>query len=294
MASMRHSTGIPALDEVLGGGLVPGTMTVILGATGIGKTQLGLQYAAAGQTQEKRRGIVFDMSSRGDSQNHSAYAERMSAWQLTPASTSETFDADAFLKHADQLGDYLHVFDYSGSRVTRDDMEFEQWDDWQRQINLKLRSSIAFMFGNFISGCRRVVIDGLEPTDRPSNSIQFHLLEYLYHQVLRKEPEWVARDLFREKYRQFADVISKIAYPHQETSCVVLATSKEVMLDELISRPIEQGDLLSNANTIVLMGKYRDGIKIGRALHVSKHRGSAVREDIVPYEITSSGIRLLG
>ena len=46
----RFSTGIPALDELLGGGLVPGTLTVVMGATGIGKTQLGVQFARAGIT----------------------------------------------------------------------------------------------------------------------------------------------------------------------------------------------------------------------------------------------------
>ena len=38
----RVSTGIPRLDQALGGGLLPGTLTVVVGATGIGKTQLGV------------------------------------------------------------------------------------------------------------------------------------------------------------------------------------------------------------------------------------------------------------
>ena len=41
---LRQSTGIPALDELLGGGLVPGTLTVVVGATGMGKTQLGIHW----------------------------------------------------------------------------------------------------------------------------------------------------------------------------------------------------------------------------------------------------------
>jgi KaiC/GvpD/RAD55 family RecA-like ATPase len=65
-----------------------------------------------------------------------------------------------------------------------------------------------------------------------------------------------------------------------------------VLLDELIARPIESGDELSNANTIILMGKIRDGAKIRRALYVAKHRGSACREEIVPYEITEQGLVL--
>ena len=38
----RQSTGITGLDAMLGGGLIPGTLTVVVGATGIGKTQVGL------------------------------------------------------------------------------------------------------------------------------------------------------------------------------------------------------------------------------------------------------------
>ena len=62
------------------------------------------------------------------------------------------------------------------------------------------------------------------------------------------------------------------------------------MLEELLSRPIESGDVLSNANTIILMGKVRAGSKMGRALHVAKHRGSVCREDIVPFTITDKGL----
>ena len=36
------------MDRELGGGLLPGTLTVVAGATGIGKTQLGLRWAEAG------------------------------------------------------------------------------------------------------------------------------------------------------------------------------------------------------------------------------------------------------
>jgi hypothetical protein len=41
----------------------------------------------------------------------------------------------------------------------------------------------------------------------------------------------------------------------------------------------------------VLTGKIRDGLKLGRALYVAKHRGSECSEAIVPYEIAASGLR---
>ena len=51
--------------------------------------------------------------------------------------------------------------------------------------------------------------------------------------------------------------------------------------------------MLANANTIILMGKTREGGKMGRALQIAKHRGSACDESIRPYEITGHGLRLL-
>ena len=78
----RVSTGYSKLDEMLGGGLLPGTLTVVYGATGIGKTHLGLGFCAHGARADRARGIVFDMNVRGDSQQHHAYAARLHDWDL--------------------------------------------------------------------------------------------------------------------------------------------------------------------------------------------------------------------
>ena len=68
----------------------------------------------------------------------------------------------------------------------------------------------------------------------------------------------------------------------------------EVMLDDLLGRRLDSGDVLTNANTIILMGKTRDGSKMGRSLYVAKHRGSACDDSIVPFEVTARGLNLLG
>ena len=66
----RVSTGIPKLDAMLDGGVLPGTLTVVYGATGIGKTHLGLTFADHGRLADGARGIVLDLNGRGDSQQH--------------------------------------------------------------------------------------------------------------------------------------------------------------------------------------------------------------------------------
>jgi hypothetical protein len=309
----RLSTGVRGLDDLLGGGLIPGTLTVVCGATGIGKTQLGIQFAAvggvsnpssdsfpaesgttgrAGSPSYPRRGIIFDVSSRGDSQAHPQYARRICGWELDAVDCDAPVLLDGFFDPARQYGEYLHVFRYHGRRVTRRDLDWDEWNQWHAELNSRLRAAIAFFYGNFIRGCRRVVIDGIEPVDRPGESIQFHLFEYIYHQILRKDPEWVARDLFREQYRRHADEAAAQRYDPSQIACLLLATSHETMLDDLISRPLDEGDVLSNANTLILMGKIRDGGHIRRALYVAKHRGSACDDRIVPYTIGQGGILL--
>ena len=288
----RLSTGISALDDLLGGGLLPGTLTVVAGATGIGKTQLGLHFANAGAVQEKERGIIFDMTSRGDSQNQDEYASRLFDWRLTGQPADNAVDPARVWQRDEVRRDYLHIFERTGRRVTRNDLEYDDWKAWKLELVKKLQLAIWFFYGNFVHGVRRCVIDGVEPTDRPSESFQFDLFEYIYHQILHKEADWVARDLFREHFRAHADEVSAHPYDHNQIGCVLLYTTREVMLDDLLGRPLDSGDVLSNANTIILMGKTRDGSRMGRALHVAKHRGSACDDSIVPFEVNATGLQL--
>ncbi|HWB13473.1 MAG TPA: ATPase domain-containing protein [Pirellulales bacterium] len=290
--SERLTTGNERLDQLLGGGLLRGTLTVVSGATGIGKTQLGIGFAHAGVQQEGRGGLVFDMSCRGDAQSHADYARRMFDWRLTAANPDATPTPTELFDLARPLGDYLHVFDYAGRRVTRGDLDFDAWQDWQAELARKLAVTIGFFYGNFLRGARRVVVDGIEPALRPSESIQFEMFEYVYHQILRKESDWVARDLLRERYRAHAAEVEANRYNYDQAACVLLYTSPESMLEELISRKLDEGDVLANANTVIYLGKIREGNRLARALYIAKHRGSACSDEIVPYTITDRGVEL--
>lgn len=278
---------------MLGGGLLPGTLTVVMGATGIGKTQLGLQFAHQGKQQEGQTGILFDMTSRGDAQNHPAYAERLFGWKLREARLEENPDPNRVWDPVVGRSDYLHLFRRSGRRVTMSDLDFDEQREWKIELMKKLDLAIGWFYGNLIHGVRRCVIDGIEPADKASDSFQMHTFDYIYHQILHKEADWVARDLFRAKFREQADRVASHPYDHTKLGCLFLATTHEIMLEQLLSRPLESGDALSNANTIILMGKIREGTRMGRALHIAKHRGSACDDRIVPFEVTERGLKLV-
>jgi KaiC/GvpD/RAD55 family RecA-like ATPase len=288
----RLSSGIDGLDELLGGGFLPGALVAVVGSTGIGKTQFGLQFADAGLKQENRRGIVFDVCARGDSQNHADYARRMCGWEMTEVDAEGHLDLARFFEKKSPGGDYLHIFREGGRRVTRADMDFDGWHDWQAELARRLNATIAFFYGSFVQGARRAVVDGIEPVDRPSDSVQFELFEYVYHQILRKEAEWVARDLFREQFRAHAEEIARHVYDPGDVGCMILITSHETTLDGLVERPLDEGDVLSNANTIIHLGKIREGTKFRRAMYISKHRGSACTDEMIPYHIEDKGIAL--
>jgi len=292
MANARQAFGIEALDGLLGGGLMPGTLTVLAGATGVGKTQLGLRWAEHGAAAEGRRGVVCDLTSRGDAQNHAAYALQQFGWKISPFAADAPLELDDLWAPHRPLGDYLHPFGRAGRRVTRRDLEPDDWHAWKTDLARVLRLSVAFFYQNFVRGSRRVIVDGIEPTERFSESIQFEFFEYLYHQVLRKEDEWAARELFRERYKANEPQVLSHRYDHNQIGCLYLYTTPHVLLDDLMAQPIGEGDIFSNANTVILMGRTRLEGKLGRALYVAKHRGSACSDDIRPYRLTDRGMVL--
>jgi circadian clock protein KaiC len=63
LAERRHSSGVAALDHLLGGGLERGTSTLIVGAAGTGKSTLASQFVVASARRGERSAMfVFDES----------------------------------------------------------------------------------------------------------------------------------------------------------------------------------------------------------------------------------------
>ena len=161
----RLSTGVEGLDKLLGGGLVPCTLAVVVGDSGAGKTQFGLHFACQGQQQEGRPGVVFDTSARIDSQGHAHYAQHVFGWTLANH-PRDRFSAERFFDAARRCGDYWRVFERQGHRVSQHEVGFDAWHDWQAELAAQLELTIDFFYSNFVRGTRRVADEQDAPVER--------------------------------------------------------------------------------------------------------------------------------
>src|SRR5918996_472738 len=273
LVTSRVSTGVPRLDEMLGGGLLPGTLAVIYGATGIGKTHLGLTFGAHGRVADGARGVIIDMNGRGDSQQHAEYAERLFGWTLGTWSHTVAPMSDPYPPAEQMAAHYSNTFSWVG-RVrdfqvpTRDGgWEFD-WN-WKATYNQALYTVRPYLYFHFAAGTRRVVVDGVEPMDSPADSIQFHMFNDVYH-------------AFIDSHR----------YDHTSITTVLLVTTEETRLEDLLARKVATGDIGATANTILVMGSERVGSRLARMLCVVKHRGSAMSDEIVEYRVGARGLEL--
>jgi RecA/RadA recombinase len=291
----RVSTGLSRLDEMLGGGLLPGTLTVVYGATGVGKTHFGLTFAEHGRHVDGARGIVLDMNARGDSQQHDDYAARLFDWHLREWTHTVTPMADPY-PPADQMEAYYsnalrwvgRVRDFQVP-TTDGGWEFD-WN-WKATYNHALYTVRPFFYFHFAAGTRRVVVDGVEPMDTPADSIQCHMFNDVYHTVVHRDAETLGMEICLPvwKHRVFIDAHR---YDHATINTLLLVTTEEIRIDDLLARKVATGDIGATANTILVMGTERVGQRVARMVAVVKHRGSAMSDEIVEYRIGAKGIEL--
>jgi circadian clock protein KaiC len=71
-------TGIPGLDEVLGGGLARNRMHLIEGSPGTGKTTIALQFLLAGAAQNER-GLYISLAESAEELRDGA---RSHGWEI--------------------------------------------------------------------------------------------------------------------------------------------------------------------------------------------------------------------
>jgi KaiC/GvpD/RAD55 family RecA-like ATPase len=292
---VRVSTGLPRLDDLLGGGLLPGTLSVVYGATGIGKTHLGLTFAARGQTADGARGVVLDMNGRGDSQQHAEYAERLFGWSLGQWTHTVPPMSEPYPPPSQMAAYYSNAFRWVGRlrdfQVPASDGTLEFDWNWKATYNHALYTVRPFFYFHFGAGSRRVVVDGVEPMDSPADSIQFHLFDDLYRKTIHRDAETLGMEICLPvwKHRPFID---EHRYDHGQITTLLLVTTEETRLEDLLARKVATGDVGATASTIVVLGSERVGARLARLLCVVKHRGSAMSDEIVEYRITDRGVTL--
>ncbi|MFQ5988792.1 MAG: ATPase domain-containing protein [Candidatus Methylomirabilales bacterium] len=290
----RVKFGIEKLDHMLGGGLLPGTLTVVYGATGIGKTHLGLTFGANGERYEGSRGVIFDMTARGDSQRHEEYAKRLFGWELHPwdhlirVGQRDPFPAPVALEKMR----YCHEFDYGGRveeyQVNKPEgRDFRR--DWLAAYAQRWKMVLPFFYFHFAAKVRRVVVDGVDPTQAPHESIQLYIFDELYRKVIHQDSEVLGMEILIPVWRH-RDFIEEKQYDHRDLVTLLLVTAEENLLDDLIARRVGEGDIGASANTIILMGKRMGKGSVGRALYVAKHRGSACSTEIAEFGLTDRGL----
>ncbi len=285
----RISTGLETLDAALGGGLLPGSLTLVLGATGVGKTQLGVQISEAGLAAEGSRGTVIDLSSRGDSQHHAGYAQRIFGQVLSVADPADDHSITPFAQQ--QPEDLLPFLGYGGRRVLRSQMDVDAWHEWQSELNRRMPRLFRFVYRHLVHGTRRFIIDGIEPQAASHDSLQVDLLELIYHRMLRQEYDWLAREVLREKFLENQELVESHPYDHQQAAAIALVTTRQTMLEQLITEPLADGDLAAGANTVLLLGRQLQEGQMGRALYIAKHRGSYADHRLIPFSIDQAGLQ---
>ncbi len=282
---------------MLGGGLLPGTLTVVYGATGIGKTHLGLTFAHHGQAADGARGLIFDMNGRGDSQQHGPYAARLFGWDLRTWTHTVPPMADPYPPPEQMAAFYSNAFPWVGRlrdyQVPAADggREFD-WN-WKAAYSRALQTVRPFFYFHFAAGTRRVVVDGVEPMDAPAEAIQFFLFDELYRKVIHREAEILGMEICLPVWKHRAFIESH-RYDHGRITTLLLVTTEETRLEDLLGRKVATGDLGATANTVLVMGSERVGSRLARLLAVVKHRGSAMTDEIVEYRVTERGLEFPG
>jgi circadian clock protein KaiC len=88
--SRRTSSGLAGLDDILGGGFVPGRLHLVEGQAGTGKTTLGMQFALAGRDRGEK--VLFVSMSETRDELHAVAAAH--GWSLEGVEIRELVPPD--------------------------------------------------------------------------------------------------------------------------------------------------------------------------------------------------------
>ena len=121
----RASTGIPGLDDILGGGLPKDRLYLVKGTPGVGKTTMALQFLIEGA----RRGERVLYLTLSESEDEIRQVASSHGWSLDGVSLHELSSAEQTLRLKEE--NTLYATKYIGSTVMlRPELRFDHsWDN---------------------------------------------------------------------------------------------------------------------------------------------------------------------
>jgi hypothetical protein len=111
----------------------------------------------------------------------------------------------------------------------------------------------------------------------------------LYRKIIHRDAETLGMEICLPVW-QHRTFIDGHLYDHAAITTLLLVTTEETRLEDLIARKVTAGDIGAVANTVVLLGREKVGLRVGRFVAVAKHRGSAMSDDIVEYRVGEQGL----
>jgi len=112
LGDTRITTGIAALDEILGGGLWPGSATMIAGPSGSGKTIMGLHFIYGGAGRGER-GVIATLQ-----ENPTQLARMLGGlgWPLTHPDVEVMYRSPVDIHIDEWVHDLLHAVEHAQAR----------------------------------------------------------------------------------------------------------------------------------------------------------------------------------
>ena len=326
----RLTTGIAKLDDILGGGLIPGKKTLVYGATGVGKSVLGVEISHAGIQAEGHPGIILDVSHGLDSQSQLEYARGMLGWNLKNwMNLNQTAFTPDDLKSSAYLNTLLGLI-----KLNQYDLRHPRW-------------LAQNFFSYHLPRTRRIIVDGSEPYEMPSSSKTLNEIKSFFNELERlNEVHVITRNADFEveplplnakrywnlttsgddvaKYVQTGEGQTKYGHYNagsinwdryilrpngqkeanakaesvksNSIASVVMQTTEERDIFKLANQKAPAGSLDSEVSTVIVMGflpitEQRQEQR--RALVVIKYRGSTYDGLMAEYQITNRGLEIM-
>jgi KaiC/GvpD/RAD55 family RecA-like ATPase len=227
----RMETGIPGYDELLGGGFFKGSVNVVSGGTGTGKTAFGGEFIYNGAKAGKK-GMIVLTSEETESMRREWYtAFGWDFWEL------EKSEDVVFVDVADP--------------------------------SLRLQKTVEIAPEELIKSFKRLLeskIESLNP-----DLIFIDSVEALFLAIDSKY-----------RLRSLVDAVFDVLRKAPATCLVV--TGKIFGVNKIIEY---------SADSITSIGMVRVGNNLQRSVHVVKHRGSAIINQVRVLQISNDGISVL-